>query len=85
MGDGGKRALRIQFDRRVKLEFHGANITSDGGLLLYRELDEVLELSRLAGDVPQEMRTGRNTQHSRPALLRQSVFGRLAGYEDTHD
>ena len=47
MGDGRKRALRVQFDRRLKLEFHGAKITSDGGLLLYRELDEVLGLSSL--------------------------------------
>ena len=80
MGDGRKRALRIQFDRRVKVEFHGAKITSDWGLLLYRELDEVLGLSSLAGEVFQEMRTDKNTQHTMTALLRQSVYGRLAGY-----
>ncbi len=45
MGDGGKRALRVHFDRGVKLEFHGANFTSEGGLPLYRELDEVLGLN----------------------------------------
>ena len=85
MGDGKKRALRVQFDRRLKLEFHGAKITSDSGLLLYRELDEVLGLSGLAGEALEEMRTGKNTQHTLTALLRQSVYGRLAGYEDTND
>lgn len=85
MGDGGNRALRVQFDRRVKLEFHGANITSDGGLLLYRELDEALGLSAMAGDDLEDTRTGKNTQHVLMALLRQAVYGRLAGYEDTND
>ena len=85
MGDGRKRALRVQFDRRVKLEFHGAKITSDGGLLLYRELDEALGLSGLAEEALQDTRTGKNTQHALTALLRQSVYGRLAGYEDLND
>ena len=41
MGESQKEALRVQFDPSLKLEFHGAKVTSDGGLLLYRELDEV--------------------------------------------
>ena len=45
MGDGEKWALRVHFDRGVKLEFHGTNITSESGLLLYRALDEVLGLN----------------------------------------
>jgi len=85
MGEGRKRALRVQFDRTLKLGYHGARITSDGGLLLYRGLDEVLGLSRLAGDMLQDMRTGKNLQHTKTALLRQSVYGRLAGDEDTND
>ena len=40
---------RLGFDRRVRLEFHGSKISSDGGLLLFRELDDVLCLHEIAG------------------------------------
>ncbi len=85
MGESKKEALRVQFDSSVKMEFHGAKLTSDGGLIVYRELDEVLGLTTLAEEVLQDSRTGQNTQHTLTALLRQAVYGRLAGYEDTND
>ena len=85
MGEGKKQALRVSFDGRLKLEFHGANITSDAGLLVYRELDDALELTVRSGGLLDDWRTGKNTQHSLVALLRQSIFSRLAGYEDTND
>src|SRR5271165_1605565 len=81
--DGG--ALRLDFDRRVMLRFHGSAITSDSGLLAYRELDDVLALTTSGGERLAEARTGRNRRHLLVGLLRQSVFGRLAGYEDVND
>lgn len=85
MGEAKRGPLRVGFDRRLKLEFHGSQISSDAGLLSYRELDDALGLSALAGDVLSEVRRGRNTRHLLSGLLRQSVFGRLAGYEDVND
>jgi hypothetical protein len=80
MGAGKKQALRVTFDRRLKLEFHGSKVTSDAGLLAYRELDEALGLTDLGDELLSDWRTGKNTQHSMVALMRQSIFSRLAGY-----
>ena len=85
MGEKKKRPLRVEFDREIKMEFHGARVSSDGGLLIYRELDEALGLTNLADTTLSELRIGKNTQHTLKALLRQSVYSRLAGYEDTND
>ena len=84
-GELNDGVLRLDFDRRLKLEFHGSRITSDADLLAYRELDDVLDLSAMAGDVLADSRTGRDGQYALVGLLRQSVFGRLAGYEDVND
>src|SRR3954454_1826065 len=85
MGECQTEPLRPRFDRRLRLEFHGANVTSDAGLLAYRELDDALQLTDSAADVLHDTRTGRNTRHGLAALLRQSLFSRLAGYEDLND
>src|SRR5262245_6459075 len=84
-GEGDRTGLRVAFDRRLKLEFHGATVTSDAGLLAFRELDDALGLTALVGDILRDPRTGKNGRHTLLAQFRQALFGRLAGYEDVND
>jgi hypothetical protein len=77
--------IKLLFDRRLMLEFRGAKITTDAGLLAVRELDEMMGLTDMAADLIEDKRTGKNIQHQVSGLLRQSVYARLAGYEDTND
>jgi hypothetical protein len=67
------------------MQFRGSVVTSDAGLLAYRELDDALGLSTTAGEALADARTGKNGRHALVGMLRQSVFGRLAGYEDVND
>jgi hypothetical protein len=77
--------LRVDFDRRLKLVFHGSRATSDASILVHRELDDTLGLTELAGAVLSECRRGKYTRHLLTGLFRRSVSGRLAGYKDAND
>jgi hypothetical protein len=84
-GEADRSSLRLDFDRRLMLQFRGSTITSDAGLLAYRELDDALRLTDAAANALADARTGKNGRHRLAGLLRQAVFGRLAGYEDVND
>ena len=77
--------LKVGFNGSLRLEFHGSKVTSDAGLLAYRDLDDALGLFDSVSTVLSDKRTGRNIQHAMPTLLRQSIYSRLAGYEDVND
>ena len=77
--------MRVGFDSRLKLKFLSSQITTDAGLLAYRELDESLGLTAMSADVLTDLRQGSNKQHLLVPLLRQSIYSRLAGYEDVND
>ena len=68
-GGSNRRPLRPVFDRRLTLGFHRSRITSDAGLLAYRELDDALELTALADSVIADRQTGKNGWHGLIGLL----------------
>lgn len=85
MGDAESGPIRLSFNPQLQVEFRGATVTSDAGLLLPRELDERLGLSTLIERHLSDPRTGRNAQFRLADLFRRSIYSRLAGYEDTND
>src|SRR5438093_842970 len=85
VGDAKSSPIRPSFTPQLRVEFRGATVTSDAGLLLPRELDERLGLDALIERHLTDPRTGHNRQFPLPDLVRQSIYSRLAGYEDTND
>ncbi len=70
LGAGSVDDFRLGFDRRVRLEFHGSEFSSDGGLYLFQEMEETL-----AGRSLRDARTDKNGVHNFIGLLGQSTFG----------
>src|SRR3974390_3671671 len=84
MGENRKQPFQLSFNPSLKIDFQGSRVTSDGGLVLVRELDERLGLSELIGQHLSDSRA-KNTQLPLADLLRQSIYSRMAGYEDVND
>lgn len=85
MGEKQERPFQLSFNSELRIEFQGARVTSDGGLILVRELDERLGLGELVDRHLSDSRRGKNIQLPLADLLRQSIYSRLAGYEDVND
>ena len=82
MGESPSQPFQLSFNASLKIEFQGSRVTSDAGLILVRELDEQLGFGKLIQQHLTDSRRGKNTQFPFADLLRQSVYSRLAGYED---
>ena len=85
MGEKETAPFQFTFNGFLKVAFQGSRVTSDAGLILVRELDERLGLDAIITEHLRDSRQGLNTQFRLPDLLRQSVYSRLAGYEDLND
>jgi len=84
VGERQEQPFLLSFNGRLRVDFQGARVTSDGGLLLVRELDERLGFGELIERHLTDDRA-KNTQLPLTDLVRQSVYSRLAGYEDVND
>ena len=85
MGEQQNQPFQLSFNPSLKVDFQGSRVTSDGGLILVRELDERLGFGGLIAHHLTDSRKGKNTQLPLADLLRQSVYSRMAGYEDVND
>jgi hypothetical protein len=85
VGEAQNRPFRLSFNSSLKIDFQGSRVTSDGGLVLVRELDERLGSSELVDRHLSDSRREKNIQLPLADLLRQSIYSRLAGYEDVND
>ena len=85
MGEKGRKPFQLTFNGLLKVDFQGSRLTSDGGLILVRELDERLGLAKLIEEHLIDSRQGSNKKFPLADLLRQSVYGCLAGHEDLND
>ena len=68
-GESNDGSLRVDFGPRVMIQFRGSVVTSDAGLLAYRDLDDALGLSAMAGEVLADARTGKNVRHALPVCF----------------
>ena len=85
MGEIQNQPFQLSFNASLKVDFQGSRVTSNGGLILVRELDERLGFGELIDQHLTDSRRGKNTQFPFDDLLRQSIYSRLAGYEDLND
>jgi Transposase DDE domain group 1 len=84
VGETQEQSFHLSFNARLRVDFQGSRVTSDGGLLPVRELDERLGFGELIERHLTDRR-GKNTQLPLTDLVRQSVYSRLAGYQDVND
>jgi hypothetical protein len=85
VGEKQNQPFQLSFNASLKVDFQGSRVTSDGGLILVRQLDERLGFGELIEQHLTDSRRGKNTQFPFADLLRQSIYNRVAGYEDLND
>lgn len=71
--------------RIIDAKFTGGNITSDGGVLLLRAIDQKIGLTKQLSKVVRDVRHPSYIDHSLQTLLKQRIFAIASGYEDLND
>jgi hypothetical protein len=84
-GESQKEAIRPDFNRTIMIDFQGAQITSDVGFLLVREIDDRFQIIDPIKDCLEDLRSPTHTKHALDQMVRQRVYQMAAGYEDCND
>src|SRR5260370_11677362 len=84
VGETQKKSFQLSFSSSLRVEFQGARVTSDGGLILVRELDERLGMSALMERHLIDSRRGKTVLFPLSDLLRQSIYSRFAAHQNLH-
>src|SRR5664279_5389439 len=74
------------FDRRkIEANFQGGDVSSDGGLMLLRQADRSIGLTKAIDQALMDPRHPDLITHRQIDLIRQRIYGLAAGYEDLND
>ena len=71
--------------RKLLADFSGGDLTSDGGLLLIREIDKLYRISERLSECFTDHREASRVQHDLKTLIAQRLYGLVQGYEDVND
>lgn len=71
--------------RKVLADFGGGSITSDGGILLLRQIEQKIKLLKRVAEIIPDKRKQKKVRHNFLTMLKQRVFGIALGYEDLND
>ena len=84
-GESQKEMIRPDFNRAIMIDFQGAQISSDTGFILLREIDERFSIIDPMRDCLEDLRSPAHTKHALVQMVRQRVYQIAAGYEDCND
>ncbi len=84
-GESQKEVIRPDFNRTIRIDFQGAQITSDTGFLLLREIDGRFRSIASMEEFLEDLRSSTHTKHSLIQMVQQRVYQIAAGYEDCND
>ncbi len=84
-GESRKGVVRPDFNLSIRIDFQGAQITSDTGFLLLREIDDRFRIIGPMGECLEDLRSSTHTKHSLIQMVQQRVYQIAASYEDCND
>ena len=80
-----KLSLGKHFNKDIELSFDGETVSTDGGLVLVDKINKELKLTDKLSATIDDTRDQSQITHTMADLVKQRVYGIVAGYEDVND